>query len=166
MIPTEILRRYPVFSGLKDDHKTTLAKSAVEFSVDEGHYFFQEGDILNQFFLVLEGTVEIVIAITDREENQSLTRQLTNNLKNRDVTVSNVGEGNIFGWSALVPPHNSTAGARAQTTCRVVSFDCEQLQPLCEEDHEFGHLMTRKAAQVIRERYRDLRTESLTKVAN
>jgi CRP-like cAMP-binding protein len=159
------MRKYTFFTGLNADYKATLAKSAVEFSVDEGHYFFHEGDILDHFYLVLEGTVAIVIAIPDRDEVQTLTRQLTGNLKNRDVTVSTVRPGNIFGWSALIPPHKSTAGAKAQMPCRVVSFDCEKLRPLCDEDHEFGHLMTQKAAQVIRERLRDMRMESLAEVA-
>ena len=165
MISTELLRRYPFFAGLNDDYMVTLAKSAVEYSVDEGHCFFPEGDILDHFYLVLEGTIAIVIEVPDWNEVQTLTRQLTGNLKNRDVTVSTVRPGNIFGWSALIPPHKSTASAKAQTSCRVVSFDCEELRPLCDEDHEFGHLMTQKSAQVIRERLRDMRMESLAEVA-
>ena len=165
MISTELLRRYPFFAGLNDDYMATLAKSAVEYSVDEGHCFFPEGDILDHFYLVLEGIIAIVIEVPDRDEVQTLTRQLTGNLKNRDVTVSTVRPGNIFGWSALIPPHKSTASAKAQTPCQVVSFDCEELRPLCDEDHEFGHLMTQKVAQVIRERLRDIRMESLAEVA-
>ncbi len=165
MISTELMRRYPFFAGLNADYMVTLAKSAVEFSEDEGHRFFHEGDILDHFYLVLEGIVAIVIEVPDRDEVQTLTRQLTGNLKNRDVTVSTVRPGNIFGWSALIPPHKSTAGAKAQTPCQVVSFDCEELRPLCDEDHEFGHLMTQKVAQVIRERLRDMRIESLSRVA-
>jgi CRP/FNR family cyclic AMP-dependent transcriptional regulator len=165
MIPTELMRRYPVFAGLNDDYMAALAKTAVEFSEDEGHRFFYEGDILDHFYLVLEGTVAIVIEVPDRDEVQTLTRQLTGNLKNRDVTVSTVRPGNIFGWSALIPPHKSTAGAKAQTPCLVVSFDCEDLLPVCDEDHEFGHLMAQKVAQVIRERLSDMRMESLSRVA-
>ena len=39
------------------------------------------------------------------------------------------------------------------------------LRQICDEDHEFGHLMTQKAAQVIRERFRDMRMQSLAQVA-
>jgi len=95
MISTELLRRYPFFAGLNDDYMATLAKSAVEYTVDEGHCFFPEGGILDHFYLVLEGTIAIVIEIPDRDEVQTLTRQLTGNLKNRDVTVSTVRPGNI-----------------------------------------------------------------------
>ncbi len=47
----------------------------------------------------------------------------------------------------------------------VPAHDCEELLPLCDEDHEFGHLMTQKVAQVIRDRLRDMRIESLSRVA-
>ena len=164
MISTELLRRYPFFAGLNADYLAILAKVGVEFSVDEGHYFFHEGDILDHFYLVLEENVDIVIEVPDRDEVQTLSMQLTGELKTRDVAVSTMRPGNIFGWSALISPHKSTAGAKAQTPCRVVSFDCEELRPLCDEDHELGHLMTQKAAQVIRERMRDIRTESLSRV--
>ena len=73
MIPTELLRRYPFFAGLNDDYMVTLAKSAVEFTVDEEHCFFHEGDILDHFYLVLEGTISIVIEVPDRDEVQTLT---------------------------------------------------------------------------------------------
>jgi endoglucanase len=39
MIPTELMRRYPFFAGLNADYMATLAKSAVEFSEDEGYCF-------------------------------------------------------------------------------------------------------------------------------
>jgi len=161
MFPVEELRKHPFFAGLKPEYIKALAKSVQEINAREGDFFFYEGDILDHFYLLRDGLVAFVIEIPDRNEVQTLTRQLTGTLLNRDVIVSTIREGNIFGWSALVPPHKSTTGAKAQTACRVFSFDCEQIRPLCSEDHEFGHLMTQKAAQVIRDRLRDMRIESL-----
>ena len=112
MISIEILRRYPFFAGLKEDYMVALAQSAYEEFVDEGHYFFQEGEILDYFYLVLDGIVAIVIEVPDRNEIQTLTMQLTGDFINHDVVVSTVRSGNIFGWSALVPPRRSTAGAK------------------------------------------------------
>ena len=119
----------------------------------------------NHFYFVLEGIVSIVIEIPDRDEVQTLTRQITGNLKTRDVSVSTLQPGNIFLWSALVLPYLSTAGAKARTPSRIVSFDCVTLRPMCQEDHEFGYLMTQKAAQVIRDKLRDMRMESLSAYA-
>jgi CRP-like cAMP-binding protein len=161
MISVEMLRRYPFFAGFTREQIDDLARVAEEESVLAGHKFVSEGEQLTNFYLVLEGTVGIIIKVPDREYKQSLTRQITNNLITRDVTVSSVGEGEIFGWSALIPPNRSTAKVKALTDCRLLDFDYQQLQPIIDEDCCFGHLLTLKAAQVVRGRLRDRRVENL-----
>ena len=161
MISTEILRRYPFFAGLNNGQLKTLADSAGIIEIEAGHHFFQEGDELRTFYLVVEGNVAIAIRVTDQSVPQPLTNQLTNNLINKDVNVSTVGEGEVFGWSAIVPPYSSTASAKATTPCRVIEFDCKELRPFFEGDCRFAYKMLLKAAQVIRSRLRDRRVESL-----
>jgi hypothetical protein len=68
----------------------------------------------------------------------------------------------VFGWSALVPPHDATTSGKATTPCRVVAFNAQELQRTFVEDSDFGYLMIQKMAQVVRDRLRDLRTESLS----
>lgn len=161
MISGELLRRYPFFSGFTPKQIDHLAKAAREESVVAGHQFISEGEQLTNFFLVLEGTVGIMIKVPDRDFEQSLTRQITNTLITRDVTVITVGEGEVFGWSAIIPPNLSTASVKALNSCRVLVFDYLKLQPYIDEDCCFGHLLTLKAAQIIRDRLRDKRVEIL-----
>ena len=165
MVPTELIRRYPFFAGFSQDQITDLADAANQVSAHAGYKFFEEGERLPPFFLDEVGTVVISIKVPDRKMEQSLTRQITNNLITRDVTVSTVGEGEMFGWSALVPPSTSTANAKALTACRVLEVDYLALEPIIEDDCCFGHLLTLKAAQVIRGRLRDQRIENLAEVA-
>jgi CRP-like cAMP-binding protein len=165
MVSPELIRRYPFFAGLDYDHIVKLAKVADEETVETGHYFFHEGDELMVFYLVLEGAVAIVLEIPDRDVEQQIAGQLTGELKTKDVTTSTVGTGDVFGWSGLIPPHTSTASAKAVTPCRVVVFDCEELGKIFEEDCRFGYTMAQKGAQVIRERLRDMRIESLAHLA-
>ena len=164
MVPIELIRRYPFFAGFSQDQITDLADVANQVSAKAGYKFIKEGERLTNFYLVLEGTVGIIIKVPDREMEQPLTRQITNNLITKDVTVSTVGEGEMFGWSALVPPNVSTANAKALTACRVLEVDYQALEPIIEEDCCFGHLLMLKAAQVIRERLRDKCIESLVEV--
>lgn len=161
MISPELIRRYPLFVGLNHDYVGTLAKLADEISVEAGHYFFREGDELKECYLVLEGAVAIVIGVPDRDAEQTLSGQLTGKLITKDITVSTVGTGDMFAWSALIPPHQATAGAKALTRCRLVALNCEELRPIFEEDRNLAYLMTLKAAQVVRERLRDIRIETL-----
>ncbi|MEW6717014.1 MAG: cyclic nucleotide-binding domain-containing protein [Chloroflexota bacterium] len=165
MISTELIRRYPFFAGLTKDQIATLAKVANEVHVERGHSFFREGDELNTFYMVVEGSVNITIGIPDQFKRHSLVDQITNNLDMVDTTVSNVTEGNVFGWSALIPPYRSSASAVASKPCQVIAFNCEQLRPILERDCEFALRMTIKAAQIIRSRLHDMRIESLAFVS-
>jgi CRP-like cAMP-binding protein len=164
MISPELIRRFPFFAGLNHDYTFTLAKVANELSVEAGHCFFQEGDELNELYLVLEGSVAIVIDVPDRSLAQPLAWQLNGKLNSKGITVSTVGTGEVFAWSALVPPRKSTASAKAITSCRVAAFDMEQLKPILEEDCRFAYLMILKAAQIVRQRLRDRRIESLAEI--
>ena len=105
--------------------------------------------------------MSIVIKVPDRTKEHKFVNQLYNNFTTRDITVCSVRAGEMFGWSALVPPHESTAGAIAATDSRVLAFDCEKLRPCFGEDYRFAYLMTLKAAQTIRERLRCMHMESL-----
>ncbi|KAA3656571.1 MAG: cyclic nucleotide-binding domain-containing protein [Chloroflexi bacterium] len=161
MISPELLRRYPFFAGLTHDQLVTLAKAAEEISVETGHVFFNEGDKLNHFYLLTKGSVSMGIPVPDRDKKQTVSDQLLGEIKTKDVSVSTVGTGDVFAWSALIPPHTATAGGTALTSCQVVKFDAEKLRTLFEEQSDFGYLMILKAGQIVRDRLRDLRIESL-----
>jgi len=160
MVSPEILRRYPFFGGLTQDQLTALAKIGQDEKVEEGHVFFHEDGDLAHFYLTLEGAVAIVMELPSSGKH-TISEQFMRDYKTDSIVVSTVGTGDTFGWSALIPPHTATAGAKALTPCRVVAFPTVDLTELFEADCAFGFQMTKKAAQVIRQRLRDLRIESL-----
>lgn len=163
MISPELIRRYPFFAGLDHGQIDLLAQVAQERSVDEGHRFFREGDVLDAFYLLVEGSVAIVMEVPDREAaGEDVAGQLTGEMKTKDIVVSGIGTGDVFGWSCLVAPHEASAGAVAKTECRVVAFDGGQLAKAFEDDWRLGYLMSQKAANVMRDRLRDMRIESLS----
>lgn len=164
MVPIEMLRRYRFFAGFDREQVDDLARVASEKSVLKGHKFISEGDHLTKFYLLLEGKVGITIKIPDQGIEQSLTRQITNTLITKDVVVSNVGAGEVFGWSAIIPPNVSTADAKALSACRVLEFDYQALEPILAEDCHFSHMLTMKTAQIIRGRLRDKYIEILPEV--
>jgi CRP/FNR family cyclic AMP-dependent transcriptional regulator len=161
MISIELIRRYPFFAGLNHDQLVALAKVANEVAVETEHYFFHEGDELESIYLVLQGSAAVVIEVPDREVEQKLSGQLTGKLQTKDVVISAVGPGEVFAWSALVPPYRATAGVKATTPCRVITFDRKALLTAFEDDCRFGYLMMQKTAQVVRDRLQGLRIESL-----
>lgn len=158
MVSPELLRRYPFFAGLSMEQIVALSKSAEELSVERGHYFFREGEPLDAFYLVLEGRVDLLIGLLERG-SRAVAPELAP--KARELVVSTSGPGEVFAWSALVPPCVAISSGKAQTPCRAVAFDCGELRARFEDDPRFGFLMTQKAAQVIRDRLRDMHLESL-----
>lgn len=161
MISIELLKRYPFFASLNNGQLKYLADVGKVFEVEEGYRFFEEGYELDTFFLVDDGRIAITMEVTDHSVIQPLSNQLTNSLINKEVTVCTLGNGEIFGWSAIVPPYKSTASARAIRMSRIVAFDCTKLRPQYKEDCHFAYMMLLKASQVIRQRMRDMRMESL-----
>jgi CRP-like cAMP-binding protein len=161
MISPELLRRYDFFSGLNNDQIITLAKLANEISVEEGHYFFHEGDTVTNFYLVVEGAVGIVLEVPDQAIQQPVSGQLTGKMKTRDITVTTVGTGTVFGWPGIIPPHDANATAKSLAPCRVFSFRCDRLHEAFEKDRDLAYKMTLNAAQIIRDRLRDMQIESL-----
>lgn len=161
MVPIELLRRYQFFAGFTREQIDDLSRVASERSVTAGHQFISEGDHLSKFYMVLEGNVGITIKVPDLGMEQSLTRQITNNMITKDVVVSNVGAGEVFGWSAIIPPNVSTANVKAISDCRVLEFDYQALEPVLTEDCGFSYMLTLKTAQIIRSRLRDKYIEIL-----
>ncbi|MFN2114196.1 MAG: cyclic nucleotide-binding domain-containing protein [Anaerolineae bacterium] len=163
MVSPELIRRYPFFAGLDHDQIELLARNAQEVSVEEGHRFFREGDELERFYLMIKGAADIVMEVPDRDKaSKDISGQLTGEMATNDVTVSSVGSGDVFGWSGLIPPHTASAGAIARTPSRVAEFDSHALNDAFAEDRLLGFVLTQRAANVMRERLRDIRIESLS----
>lgn len=165
MVSTELLRRFPFFAGLNKDQMETLAKISDEVTTEPNHYFFHEDDELSHVYLILEGSAAMIFRLPKRNVRHTISEQFSRELQSEDVIVATLGLGDVFGWSGLVPPFKATAGAKALTDCKVIAIQSKELLKIFEEDYRFGFLMTQKAAQVIRDRLRDLRIETLAFIA-
>jgi CRP/FNR family cyclic AMP-dependent transcriptional regulator len=164
MVSPELIRRYPFFADLSMEQIVTLAQAADEVTVEAEHGFFREGEELDHFYIVIEGKVGILVTTPDPTVPQPVSRQLTDDLITREIIVATVEPGEMFAWSALVPPHTASSSARALDPTRIISFDCGKLRQSFAEDPQFGYLMILKATLVIRERLRCMRIETLSDV--
>lgn len=158
MVSPELLRRYPFFAGLSMDQLVALAKLADELEVEPGYYFFREEETLNAFYLVLEGKVDITFGLL-AQGSRTPIHEIAE--KQRELTVSTVVQGEVFAWSALVPPYHATSNGKALSACKVVAFDCTTLRTTLEQDTGFGYTMMVKIAQIARDRLHDMHNESL-----
>ncbi len=152
MITPELISRYPFFSDLELDDIIALADSAEGLTTQTGDFIFREGDLLKNFFIVVEGAVGIVHERSGKD-------------KDTETVISAVGPGHVFAWSALVPPYKATASAKSLTPCWLIAFDCKKLFTTFKADCEFGYRMMQKIVQISRDRLLDARIESLVFLA-
>lgn len=161
MVSPELIRRYPFFAGLNPGQIKLLAEVAEDVSVEAGYYFFHEGETLSCFCIALEGAIAVVFELPARGVEHKLSDQFSRRLQTEDVVISTVGPGEVFGWSALVPPHKATASVKTTTAARVIRFHADRLLGAFEEDCALGYLMMQKVAQVVRDRLRDTHIQTL-----
>ena len=161
MVSLELFRCYPFFGGLNSDQLNILAKAANEMTVETEHVFFREGDQLDHFYLVREGVIGIVFEVPARDVEHKLSDQFDRKLISKDVVVSAVGPGEVFGWSGLILPYQATAKAKAMSQAKLVAVDCQALREVFEKDCHFAQLMTQKVAKVMSRRLHDMRIEWL-----
>lgn len=161
MISPELLRRFQFVAGLSHEQIVTLAKISNEIVVEADTFIFHEGDQVDKFYLVIDGAVAILFEVPDQEAGSAVSEQLTGELTTREIITSTVGTGNPFGWSGIIPPNKAFSSAKAIVSSKVIAVDCIELRRKFKEDPEFANTMILRAAQVIRERLRNLSIETL-----
>ncbi|MFN2150207.1 MAG: cyclic nucleotide-binding domain-containing protein [Anaerolineales bacterium] len=165
MISPELLRRFSFSAGISPEKIVELAKIGKEISVEAGHYFFREGEKVDNLYLILEGEVAISMEIPDRETKTPVANQLAGEIATKDVVVTSITTGSPFGWAAIIPPNEAFMAAKATHPCNVVAFDTQELNALMAADPELAYQMTLQAAEIIRKRLRDVSIETLAFIA-
>jgi CRP/FNR family cyclic AMP-dependent transcriptional regulator len=77
------------------------------------------------------------------------------------ITIETVVEGDVLGWSWLVPPYNWRFDARAMEMTRAVALDGVCLRNKCETDHDLGYELMKRFANIIDRRLQATRLQLL-----
>jgi CRP-like cAMP-binding protein len=77
------------------------------------------------------------------------------------ITVQTVGEGDVLGWSWLIPPYRWRFGARAVELTRAITLDGKCLRQKSEEDHDLGYELLKRFSGIIVERLEATRLQLL-----
>jgi CRP/FNR family cyclic AMP-dependent transcriptional regulator len=151
MITPELLINYDFFSGLDNDYVSRLAEIAEEVSIDGDTYIFKEGDDILKLYLIVEGTVAIILELSGRTSDDKTT----------EVSLNTIGACDVFGYSALIPPHTASVSCKSLTPCKIISFDGEALLSIFKEDCRFGYMVLQRIAILMRERINIIQSVSL-----
>jgi CRP-like cAMP-binding protein len=139
----DLLVRHPLFSDFPPEYLGVLVETASEKAVESGQVIFREGDDALGFFLIVEGSVSLEAF----------------SLQHGPMTVQTLEQGDVFGWSVLVPPHRWRLDARAASNGRLLVLDGPALRERCEQNPGLGYELLRRFAMLLEQRLQAVRQQ-------
>ncbi len=131
----ERLSKLPLFEELDRHDLSIVARWADDIDVQPGTALLEEGRFPHEFFVIEEGTAEVVAG---------------------DKHLADLGPGDFFGEMALLEQHRRNATVRATSAMRVVVMHARDFSAMEDEMPEI--------AQRIREVMEERRLEHQSKV--
>ena len=141
----ELLSSHPFFAGLDEPTVRMLEGCARNIHVRPGEYLFREGEAANQFFVIRRGRIALDVHVPGRGE----------------CVVDTVDEGDVVGWSWLVPPYRWFFDARALQDVSIVVVDATCLRAKCDDDPALGYALMQRVALVMYHRLQSTRVRLL-----
>jgi len=131
-----IMGAHPFSKGLEPRYIRLLVGCASNVRFNAGRFLFHEGEEANKFYMIRQGKVAVEIRTADR----------------RSITVQTVREGDVLGWSWLIPPYRWRFDARAIELTRAIALDGKCLRTKSEDDHNLGYELLKRFSDIIVER--------------
>jgi len=132
----ELLTEHPFFQDLDPAHIKSIAGCGRNIQFLSGETIFQEGEAANYFYAIRHGRVALDIHGSHRGP----------------ISIQTIEDGEILGWSWLIPPYKWRFSARAVETTDAVALDGRCLRGECEQDYRLGYELFKRVAHVFSER--------------
>jgi CRP/FNR family transcriptional regulator, cyclic AMP receptor protein len=124
------LKRAPLFEGLSRKELTQLARVSEDMEIDAGKVLCKEGEIGHEFFVIVEGEVEV---------------------KRKGKSLGTRGDGDFLGEIALLQETPRTATVTAKTPLRVFVLTSKDFKHLVDENPNVERKVMRALAQRVAE---------------
>ena len=140
-----ILAEHSFLKGLESCYIQLIVGCASNVRFSPGQFIFREGEEANHFYIIRHGKVAVEIFTPDRGA----------------IVVQTIGEGEILGWSWLIPPYHWHFDARAVELTRAIALDGKCLRGKCQEDHDLGYELLKRFAHILEQRLQATRLQLL-----
>lgn len=140
-----IIAAHPFFADLDPSYLGLLVGCASNVRFSRGAYIFKEGGEADEFYLLRAGRVALEVFAP----------------QHKPIILSTHGEGEILGWSWLLPPYHWKFHAHVLEDTRAIALDAKCLRTKCEENHDLGYEFLKRFAQIIDQRLESSRLQLL-----
>jgi CRP-like cAMP-binding protein len=145
-----ILGEHPLLIGLDPSQLQLIVGCASNVRYNPGEFIFRAGEQANHFYFVRSGRVSVETFAPQRGA----------------ITIETVGDGDLLGWSWMIPPFEWHFDARALNLTRAVAIDARCLRTKCEADTGFGYELLKRFAQIMELRLEATRLQLLDLYVN
>ncbi len=149
MVSPELLRRYPFFGFLDDSQLRAVAMIAEEITFERGDMILESGKPADSLYFLIEGSAELCYVVADPYSSEL----------RKELFISDLNPGEIFGISALIDPYLYTGTMRATGPCRVIQLQAAALRAICEVDPQMAYGLMRQTAKTAMSRLHDTRVQ-------
>lgn len=140
-----LLAEHRFFKELDESYLKLVVGCASNARFEAGEFIGREGASADHFYLIRHGQVSLQVASPSRGA----------------MIVQTLGEGDILGWSWLVPPYRWTLDVQAVTLTRAIALDGKCLRAKCEANHDLGYELLKRFTQIMTERLETTRIQLL-----
>lgn len=133
------MNRVAIFRELNENQMKLLRPLFEKFSCTAGSAIFQQGEQAEFLYLVIDGNVDMSFKPYD----------------GIPITVSHVGKGGLFGWSAVVGSETYTSTAIAIEDVEAFRIHGSELRKFCLEHPEAGKDILERLADGVSLRWKD-----------
>lgn len=131
-----VVLSHPLFEGLSEELLGTVMEGATLRKVDTQHLVFRQDKEAREFFIVLDGAVDVEIPA----------------LVGSPALIQTLGPGSALGWSWMFAPHRWHFDARAAVPTTLLCVDAVALRSYCDEHPAFGYELVKRVAAMMMER--------------
>jgi len=144
-----IIKEAELFKGVSQRALEEIAAVSEEESCEVGADLFRSGEEAENFFVLEEGRVDVLIAEGDHGGVHFM--------------VSTPGE--VFGLSALVEPYVYATTAKCMAPCKVLRVPREAVERVLEREPSDGVILLKNLVKLIAQRLRSAYNDLSGKVA-
>ncbi len=143
MITADNIQGLEFFDSISQDQAEKIAAIAFLTNYKSGDVIQAEGDDCTDFYFVHAGLVALEISM--QQENH--------------VTIDTIKPGELFGWSAFVPPHLVTAKSVCKEDVTVIQIPSVPFMEILRNDDKLRADIMERVLYIVANRLKDTRSQ-------
>ncbi len=156
----DLLRASRFFEGFNEADVVALAQEAAGQDFSRGDRIVEEGQPAQRFYILVSGAVQLSFRVPP--ESGEMDPEVAGSEGSIEIHAVNE-PGSLIGWSAMAEPYVCRATATALEATRMLAFDRDVVEAMCEARPDFGLRFVKRVLQAMADRIGDRQAQLATR---